>query len=100
MSMTTSTPAASLHSAPDDLGSELARLTTLLGVTRNELGEHLRRLDEAGEQLFGFTYNDDESISLHFRTMPTLVSLLVQSLALAEASEVVAGVRDITSARS
>ena len=73
MSMSTATPAAALHSAPDDLGAELARLTTLLGVTRNELAEHLRRLDEAGEQLFGFTYNDD-GISLHFRSMPALVS--------------------------
>ncbi|HXR41768.1 MAG TPA: hypothetical protein VN738_05125 [Acidothermaceae bacterium] len=64
--------------------AELARLSALLGVTGGQLAKHQRLVEEACDQITGYSLHDDGSISLHFKAPTPLLDLLAASIALRE----------------
>lgn len=77
-------PVPVVGAASEDLEAELARLSALLGVTGGQLAQHQRLVEEACDQITGYSLRDDGSISLHFKAATPLLDLLAASIALRE----------------
>lgn len=73
-----------IAAASDDVEAELARLSALLGVTGGQLAKHQRLVEEACDQITGYSLRDDGSVSLHFNASTPLLDLLAASIALRE----------------